>query len=81
MTRIEKEKFYKSKKWERKRNNILRRDDYLCQHCKWYGTRREAETVHHIIHLEDDPSLALVDSNLISLCKKCHNKEHPEKRR
>lgn len=78
---IDKEKFYKSKVWRNKREKILRRDGYLCQHCKWYGKRTEAETVHHIKHLEEYPELALVSSNLISLCKKCHNKEHPEKRR
>lgn len=76
---IDKEKFYKSKVWRTKREKILRRDGYLCQHCKWYGKRTEAETVHHIQHLEEYPELALVDNNLISLCKKCHNKEHPEK--
>lgn len=81
ITRAEKEKFYRSKKWRKKRAAILRRDGYVCQHCKWYGIRKEAETVHHIKHLEDYPELALVDDNLISLCKKCHNKEHPEKRR
>lgn len=81
VTKTEKEKFYRSKKWRKKRATILRRDEYICQHCKWYGIRKEAETVHHIKHLEDYPELALLDSNLISLCKKCHNKEHPEKRR
>lgn len=35
--------------------------------------------VHHKIEVEDDPSLALVDSNLVSLCKQCHEKMHPEK--
>lgn len=35
--------------------------------------------VHHIKHLKDNPELALVDSNLTSLCGSCHNEEHPEK--
>jgi len=35
--------------------------------------------VHHIKHLKDFPELALVDSNLESLCFTCHNEEHPEK--
>ena len=71
--------FYKSKRWLRKRENILRRDKYLCQYCKRYGRRREAVTVHHIKHYEEYPELALTDSNLISLCQACHNKCHPEK--
>lgn len=40
---------------------------------------RDATTVHHIKHLDEHPELALVDSNLISLCADCHNKAHPEK--
>ena len=35
--------------------------------------------VHHKIPIEEDPSLKLVDSNLISLCDDCHKKMHPEK--
>lgn len=81
MNQIDKDSFYKSTKWKKKREKILRRDGYLCQHCKWYGKRTEAVTVHHIKHLEEYPELALEDDNLISLCNKCHNKEHPEKRR
>lgn len=72
-------KFYVSAKWKSKRAAILRRDKYLCQECKRYGRTREAQTVHHIKHLEDNPELAFEDSNLISLCFACHNKVHPEK--
>ena len=71
--------FYKSVKWEMKRKSILRRDGYLCRNCRRYGRTREATTVHHIKHLDEHPELALVDSNLISLCADCHNKAHPEK--
>jgi 5-methylcytosine-specific restriction endonuclease McrA len=73
------EKFYGTEKWKRKRAAILARDKYQCQICKRYGRTRQATEVHHIVHLEDDPSRALDASNLISLCKACHNKEHPEK--
>ena len=71
--------FYTSKRWLKKRENILRRDGYMCQRCKRYGRRVEATTVHHIEHYDERPDLALVDSNLISLCAACHNKQHPEK--
>ncbi|MBR1540702.1 MAG: HNH endonuclease [Clostridia bacterium] len=78
---IDKKKFYNSIIWKHKRACILKRDGNMCQHCKWYGKRTDADTVHHIKHLEDFPELGLEDSNLISLCNSCHNKEHPEKRR
>ena len=73
------EAFYKSKPWLKKRAAILRRDGFLCQNCLRYGRRRDATTVHHKKHLDDFPELALIDSNLVSLCESCHNKEHPEK--
>jgi 5-methylcytosine-specific restriction protein A len=73
--------FYKRKDWKRKRRAILRRDNYECQRCKVKGGYSKAVTVHHIKHLKDRPDLALIDSNLISLCGPCHNEEHPEKLR
>lgn len=70
---------YKSKKWAAKQKKILRRDGYECQLCKRYGKVRTATTVHHIKHADEYPELAFTDSNLISLCAACHNKQHPEK--
>ncbi len=72
-------KFYKSREWLHKRKFILRRDNYECQKCKREGKYSKAETVHHKKHLKDFPELALIDSNLESLCGSCHNEEHPEK--
>lgn len=71
--------FYQSVKWKRKREKILRRDKYQCQICRRYGRIIEAKVVHHKIELEDDPTLALVDDNLVSLCNACHNKVHDDK--
>lgn len=71
--------FYNSKIWRHKRAAILKRDGYMCVHCKRYGRLRSATTVHHIKHLDEYPELALTDSNLVSLCAACHNAEHPER--
>lgn len=70
---------YNSAKWKAKREKILRRDGYICQHCKRYGRLNAATEVHHIKHTDEYPELVWIDSNLISLCHKCHNAEHPEK--
>ena len=67
---------YKDKKWLRKRQSILRRDNYLCRECKRYGKTTPADTVHHIKPLEYYPELFLFNQNLISLCASCHNKMH-----
>lgn len=68
--------FYKSRRWERKRGVILRRDNYECRECRRYGRTTQANTVHHVHPLEQRPDLALDDRNLISLCETCHNAMH-----
>ena len=72
-------KFYKSSAWEKKRLEILERDNYECQVCKEEGGFAPATTVHHLKHLEDRLDLALDDDNLVSVCAACHNREHPER--
>lgn len=71
--------FLTSVKWKQKRAAILRRDGYRCQHCARYGRASPAEIVHHIKSYDQNPELGLDSRNLVSLCKKCHNREHPEK--
>lgn len=79
MTEVEKAVFYTSSKWKRFRKRILIRDDYTCQRCKRYGRLTPAREVHHIKHLEDFPELAYDPQNCVSLCRACHNMQHPEK--
>ena len=55
---------YKNKKWERKREVILGRDDYSCQESKRYGKRVDAVTVHHIYPVEFYPEL--LDKDLMA---------------
>jgi 5-methylcytosine-specific restriction endonuclease McrA len=68
-----------SKKWKNKRQYILHRDGFLCQECRKYGRNVEAKIVHHIVEVDDEPSLKMVNNNLISVCYSCHNRLHPEK--
>lgn len=68
--------FYRSTKWRTKRERILRRDEYICRHCKRYGKTTPANTVHHIYPFEDYPEYKLNSDNLISLCAGCHGKMH-----
>lgn len=67
---------YKSEKWKKKRESILKRDNYLCKECHRFGKSVSANTVHHINPAEDYPDLFLSDENLISLCNSCHNEMH-----
>lgn len=68
--------FMNTKKWQRKRDSILRRDGYTCQLCKRYGKMTGARHVHHIFPWEFYPELTYESWNLISLCQNCHNRMH-----
>ena len=66
--------FYNSTAWKRKRQQILIRDKgidvyvYMTE-----GRVVKAEHVHHIVEIDEDPSLALIDDNLISLSAATHS--------
>lgn len=72
-------RFYQSREWRELRSRRMKLDNYECQVCKARGRYHKAEMVHHIVHVKDNPLLALKLDNLLSLCNKCHNREHPEK--
>lgn len=69
-------KFYNFSQWIRKRQVILKRDNYLCRECSRYGKSTLANIVHHIIPLEEREDLALDNRNLVSLCERCHERMH-----
>ena len=68
--------FYHSKRWERLREAILRRDGYMSQLSKRYGKRIPASTVHHIFPREDFPEYQYQEWNLISVTHDEHNGLH-----
>ena len=70
------DKFYKTQRWERLREKILRRDEYRCQECKRYGRLTQGTTVHHIFPREDFPEIRWEPWNLTTLCAECHNAMH-----
>lgn len=70
---IEIVKFRNSKEWKNKRDEIGMRDKHLCRYClKNNRIVYEKIDVHHIIPLKDNFEMRLDDSNLISLCRMCH---------
>lgn len=68
--------FYKTSKWRKTRERVMRRNGYLCQESLRYGARRQAEMVHHIYPLEQYPDLAYEQWNLLPLTNKRHNEMH-----
>lgn len=80
-------KFYDWPEWDETRQKVLAIDHYECTKCKARGKYSRASLVHHVHHLKDRPDLALSvydedgKRQLVSLCRPCHELEHPERLR
>lgn len=77
--------FYWWGAWQKCREQVLDYDRHECQICKAQGRYRRAVLVHHVKHLDARPDLALSlfdpetgERQLLSLCKSCHELQHPE---
>ena len=78
--------FYSCSHWIKLREKVLELDRRECQLCKAKGRYRKAVIVHHVKHLKDRPDLALSiydgeERQLVSVCKECHEEQHPESMR
>ena len=67
---------YKSNRWKRLREKILKRDRYLCRESKRYGRMVEATTAHHVWPVEQYPEYQWCEWNLIALSGEEHNAMH-----
>ena len=67
---------YHGKRWEKRRERILKRDGWLCRERKRYGKKKPATHVHHIFPAEEYPQYAWCDWNLLSLCLSAHDEMH-----
>lgn len=65
----------KRKEWIDRRNEILKRDNYQCTKCK----SKHKLQVHHKAYVSDREPWEYTDHYLITLCEKCHKKEHKDK--
>lgn len=68
--------FYRTKRWEQKRELILKRDGYRCQINARLGKNIQANTVHHIFPLNEFPEYAWDSWNLISVSNEAHEGLH-----
>lgn len=73
--------------WPEQREKALERDDYKCQRCRMSNAEHEAEYsqelhVHHIVRYGDfdDHKRANRLTNLITLCRPCHDELEGESR-
>jgi 5-methylcytosine-specific restriction endonuclease McrA len=63
---------YHTTDWRARRHRILLRDAYRCGECKRVVSGREAH-VDHLLPLEDGGTDA--DSNLRTMCERCHGRK------
>lgn len=79
----ERRRIYNSERW-RKLRKLKFSNDPLCEMCLKAGRITPAEDIHHIRSfmdastIEERCRLAYDYTNLMSLCKKCHQRVHNE---
>lgn len=72
MDKVEYKDLLESKEWKIKRDSILKRDNYKCVRCK----QNKKLHIHHTYYLIDKLPWQVPDDCLVTLCEKCHKKEH-----
>lgn len=54
------------------RTRVLKRDGFTCVKC---GSNKNLQ-VHHLWGYKENPELAILDNNGVTLCKDCHEQYH-----
>lgn len=67
-TKHDQYQFYRSRQWQRLREQALERDHYICQYCG----QPNSDTVDHIVPIEYDGALKDSLDNLATICRQCH---------
>jgi hypothetical protein len=58
--------------WQRKRLEIMRRDEFACRFC---GDKTEEQHIHHTVYLSGKEPWEYDDQYLLTLCHACHLEE------
>ena len=64
---------FKDPRWQKKRLEILERDNWTCQIC---GDIKSTLNVHHKIYFSNQSPWEYGNSLLATLCDNCHKEEH-----
>lgn len=78
---VAKDNFYSSLEWLKVRAQVLKRDNYRCVRCGADVRGKGKARVDHIKERKKFPALALVLSNLRTLCITCDGRRHRDKGR
>lgn len=63
----------KDPRWQKKRLEILQRDNFKCTEC---GDDSHSLHVHHLFYTKGLKPWEYPNDALVTLCKKCHNNKH-----
>ena len=63
---------YSDQRWYRRRDQIVRRDGYLCRRCE----SAERLHVHHLFYIDDHKPWEYEQDALITYCQTCHDEAH-----
>lgn len=66
----------KDPRWQKKRLEIMQRDNFTCQHC--LATDKSLQ-VHHLVYEKGKKPWEYENDELITLCEMCHQNEEDEK--
>ena len=69
----------KDPRWQKRRLEIMQRDNFTCQMCGNGLTSGVPLNVHHYVYHKGYLPWEYPDKDLITLCRDCHHKLHEEK--
>lgn len=72
-------KLLQDPRWQKKRLEIMQRDNFTCQMCGNGLTSGVPLNVHHYVYHKGYLPWEYPDKDLITLCRDCHHKLHEEK--
>lgn len=75
----ERQSMYAQSFWKQLIKSIFLRDGYKCQRCFCDPSRKNKLNAHHLASWAGNPLLRFIESNLITLCHKCHQWVHSKR--
>lgn len=70
-------KSYKDPRWQKRRLEIMDRDEWKCRSC---GCEDDTLNVHHAYYERDKKPWEYPDLSLVTLCEACHKRKHDIKK-
>ena len=66
---------FKDPRWQRKRLEVFKRDDFKCQHC---GATEKTLHAHHLCYIKGLDPWDYEDIFIVTLCDGCHEQFHQQ---